>query len=1292
MDDRKLHTKTENLDFYNQNAIQPSVPVQVNLGTDDVNFFTEPLPQNQPAPLEQPYGFFQNIWHGGTVANTLHSAYEFGQRKIQDLNPIDDYVAPNYKVDPNEAMDGIDPRSGNYVMAATGPKDLLRRRNYVLDHQEENRRIANGSKAGLIAGGFTLGALDPTSLIPIAKGFKYAKMSQSFIQALPRVLPGAELAAISREGILQTTKTDGSWEEFFHDAYADTVMNTIFMAGIPGVAAGADAMKAFNAKGVIKMINKGIEPRPVLDEKGVVKGWKAAPMDSSVGAAEVDMAQAYLDGAMAKNSLYSIPYLGEKIGYAAGRTGQVLGGWLSPQVRMANSTYSTLRGLIYHVADNGFESEGVAQGREKPDTFQADYENIRERNKGIKNVYDGLYMEFNGITYDPETAFSRTRANIEAKVKAKTQQDWKDRATFGRAVQYVMISKKPHESNAVNEAARLFEETQKPVYQEWLKLNGISEKVFTPRTSDGYATRAYNHPFLVTDAGEEAWIREASIELEKYDNEINALVKPIENAKAEHKRIKAEHEALIRRGDASNEQVKASADNLLASRRFVKRLQESVQDQIRNDHNLHIHAEDLNAVSATEAKQIKKLRKPIKDLEAKVAEQQAVIDKLSGSVFFKEEAANKAKTAEGAKKNAAKVDAAKKQLESEKVKLTELKDKRDQAKLDLEDKLASGAIDQSLYVKIKESNRYALKDEKNRLKLRPVHESHFHRQQVAKAQYDSIMNNTSEDLINNVLYGFFPSMNPNPVKARSIMYRDKFLYDNNFLHPDPVISVMNYNLALGRKNAYKRMLNRITVNGTPEELVERLKGEHEAAKAAIRSKNLDDKKREKEIAKENKRFKAGQEDLKNTLNKIQGFTKGGPKARAYTSMANLFAVATKLGFLPFTMSTDLMANVFKHGFWPFIHDGLVPMLQGLGGVLNTEAGKAIRENAAHALLAENHLALTYADRNWMGGAQDYTPIQGKLTNGMERLAHYSMNFSGANFVQNANERWSALIIQGKIMSSMEKFLKDELKEGSKDYKDLLKYGIDPKTYAERFMNGWKETGKAGIGFGSKLAKYWEWTDLEAANKMSRAINRAVKDVVIRRGMFDAPFAMDDPLINSLFLFKGYTFASLNRYLVPLLQKPEADKLIGTMFMLTVGATQNPLRRIIAGQDPVEEKDHMLRNAIRDGGVFSILGDTYQDLNFLTSNFFQDLVNNPRYQGRLEMGVFNGPIGGMVNDTSRIIGMTLSREWNQTDLKRMATLVPFAYSWQFRGLANKMIAGTNFPKTRQQAHKLKESGV
>jgi hypothetical protein len=1292
MSDEPIHSNSSNLEFFNKESSESNIPVEANFGNEDINFFNEQSTNNMPAQINQPYGFLQNIWHSGVLDNTVAALSEYNERHIKDLNPLDDRVDPNWSpLDDKNVLDGIDPRHANYVMSATGPKDQLRRKNYALDQMEENRRIENGSTLGRIIGGFTVGgALEPTSWLPIAKTFQYAKMSQTFLQNIPKIAPGMAISSISRQAILQTTKTDGNILDFVVNAYADTVLGTVFMGALASKTTATNAMKAFNAKGTLSLINKGIEPRPILDKEGVLKGWKAVPMDNSVSAQETDVAQVYLDGAMAKNSLYSIPYAGDKIGSLVGKAGQVLGGIISPQVRMTNSRFSTVRGFIDNVADHGFESEGVAQGRPSPDKFELDFNIVRAKNKGLFKIYNGLYLERNGIDINTENFGAHAKANMEGTYKSKMSDKWVTKEAFGKEVQESLITQEPSKHAAVNEAAAMLNKVMDEYYSEYLRLHGISDKILTPRTAKGYLMRSYNVPFLITNEGEKNWINIIASELKNYDAEIDRLMSPIELARAESKQLKAEHDLLLNRPNITDAEVKSSADLLLGSKKNVTQLENNLQNTLRQNEDLHLHVEDLNAVSANESQRIIKLKKPIKKLEKDYEQQKAVVDNLKGQEFFKTEAARKGKTAETAKKNVEKVNQAKEQLKDEEVKLKELKDKLDQARIDLETRLRNGEIDQSLYYKVPNSNQYRLKDEANRLSLRKTHESDFHRQTVAKGYYDSIMNNTSEDLINNIMGSLAHSQNANPTMRRSVLIRDKELYKNNFLHPDPMISVMNYNLALGRKNSFKRMLNRLTVNGEAEELTDRLRKEFEGMKTEIRERySNDNKKLEKEILKLNKEYKSAQEDMRLSMDKILGKTRYSQNMRNFTSIANMFAVSTKLGFLPFTMSTDLMANVFKHGFWPFVSDGLIPMLKNIGGMLNTKEGQAIRENAAHALIAENHLALTYSDRNWMGAAQDYTPIQGKLMNGFENLAHYSLNFSGANYVTNLMEMTTALIMQSKIMRSMIDHSKG-IKLNDKDLKDLLKYGIDPKEWSKRFVDGWESAGGDKNGLGGYMARYWEWKDVEASNQMSKALMRAVRDTVIKRGMFDAPFAMDNPLVNSLFLFKGYVLSSLNRYLVPLLQKPEADKLIGTMFMMATGATQNPLRRIINGQDPLEENDHMFRNAIRDGGVFSILADGYEDLNYLTSGFFQDNVSNERYRNRLEMGVLNGPIGGMANDTTRIIGMVLSGELNQTDIKRMATLVPFAYSWQFRALSNKMIEGLGLPKTRTAARNMKEA--
>lgn len=1290
MANETIHTKKENLDFVKANTPGLNIPVEANFGGEDVDFFQDPLPNNMPEPLEKPYGFFKNIWHGGIDQNTLGALYDYGQRSQFENNPIDDYVDPNWSsmAEYPNIKDEISPPWIHYVLSASGPKDLLRRKNYALDQMEENRRILNGSEAGKVLGGFTVGgAADPTSWLVMGNAFKYGKMSSTFLEGMATHLPGVALSAIARETILTTTKEDKKIADGLMDAFAETVLGTAFMGALPVVGQTIDAMKVYNAKGVIKMMAEGVEPRPVLNEKGVLTGWRAVPMDDGVGAAKVDKAQAYLDGAMAKNSLYAIPYYGETVGYAAGKVGQVLGGWISPQVRMSNSIFSTIRGAIGEAADVGFETEGVASGRAKADSFETMFGIYLHENRGLHDLVRGDYLAAIGIKSDLSTLRGRTSAYVKEKTASKDNESYMTEEEFYRKVYSVIINNQNDKNSSVNTAAERLMNAKDAPFKEYLSLHNKSEKEWRSGTAKRHLPRTYNAPFL--DANEEGWIEKGAAELEAYDKQINTLMEPIKNAERQHKEAVDEHDNLIRRDGVSTEDIKSSRQKIDNLKRRVESLKDSLQDRIREDESLDVLVDDHSGVSASEAKQIISLKEPIKKINKEINAQEKVVDSLKKKSSSKVGASRKAKTPETADSNIKEHSELLAEIEIQEEKLRDLRYKLENAEIELSDKLWNNEIPRELYIE-NENTRF-LKDENERLKLRDPYESSFHRKAHLKAQYDSIMNNTSEDIIGEIIDDMTPSKLPNSLKRRNVKLTDKYLLENNFLNPNPVIGVMNYRMAFGRRNAFKKYLDRLTVNGTPEEMITRFRKEYEAMKNNLREQYGEGtKKFEKKVAKLSKEYEINKNDLKNTLDKMQGKVRSSKRARAYTNMANLFAVSTKLGALPLTMSTDLMANVFKHGFWPFITDGLFPVLRTGFGLLNTEYSTLMKENAAHAHIADSYLALSMSQRNWLGRAQDYIPVQGRIQNGLENIAHFSMNFSGANTIQNLNEMTTAMIVQSSIMKSMKKYIAGNISD--KELRDLLKYGIDPKIWANRFIEGWKSAGGDGNGFGGYIARYWEWADIEAANRMSNSIHRAVKDTIIRRGMFDAPFAMDDPLINSLMLFKGYVFASLNRYLVPLLQRPDANKIIGTLAMMAAGATQNPLRRLIAGKDPFEEEDHMFRNAMRDGGVFSILADGYEDLNFLTSNYFQDLVNNERYNGRLEMGVFNGPIGGIANDMTRIIGMSLSGEFNQQDMRRLAWNIPVAYSWQFRGLVNKMIENGIAPKTRGEARKMKEAGI
>lgn len=1216
--------KAENIRYFNRASPSTSIPVDVNFESELKEIYNEERNQSGPLPKIQQGSRLESFLGGFGQQSTINALLEYNSRRFEDINPMDDYVDPNWKPtsEPDKFINIQDKNIG-YLLESTGPKDLIRRRNYILDHQEQEEKINNGSTFYHYAGGFlgaTLGS--PESILMFGKTAKYAKMSQEFIQSVPKVLGMLSLSSAAHEATLQATHIGGNIEDWAIDTFADIVLDSV-LVGV-GTAAShlLEAQKLYNAKGLIQMLNKDIEPRAQINEKGELVGWKATPMNSSVGAAEVDMAQAFLDGSMAKNSFYHIPYVGDKIGYAVGESTKYLAGKLSPIVRNLNSDFPTMRGLMNNVADHGIDTIGVKEGRPNPDSFSHYMDVIRGTNTNLYKQYRGLYLQRNGIKYSEQIPLSQTKATLTNLAKEKIFTDHITREQFGREVQNAIINAQPSQHAAVNEAVEMINKYKDDMYRDWLREKGYSDKIIPPKTAEAHFMRVYHAAFMETIEGENKWMQVIPEALAKDDAEITNLLQPINNLK--------EARQELREQNLAPEIKKAKLEELSL---HIERLEDELQNELRENTKLHRHIEDINAVSANEARQINKLMKPIRELEQEI------------------------------------------KATKDKVLKRELKLKLNDEHTKLRERIQNKEIDASLVEDIRAGfANLKLKDANHRLKLREVYKSDKERQAAAKGYYDTILNQTTEDNIRNIMGKMMNNPRENPLGRRTLMIRDQILYDNNFLHPEPIIALMNYRQTLGRQIAISKVLKRLSINGTHEEVIQSLEKDF----AELKNRAVTEKQRNKI----SKKYRRAKKDMELIFAKMEGRSNVSQVGREWSTLANLWAVATKLGFMPLTMSTDMAAIAFKHGFWPTVRDGLLPMLKSLGTLVPGKTSQAIREEAGHALLGMQDVNMAYSDKNWTGTTQTYEPIKGKLTTGFETLAHYSMNWSGANYVENFLQRWTAQVIQSKIIKAMLDFEKGNISKS--DHESLLRYGLDPKVWSKRIINEWKAAGSDGNGFGGYRSNYWKWQDLEAANRVSSTIMRGVRDTIIRRGQFDVPFAMDNPIVNSIFLFKGYTFTTINRFLVPLLQQPDAQKIVGTLLMMTAGATQNPLRRIVSGQDPHQEDDHMFRNAMRDGGVFSSFMDLYEDFNFATNGLLEETVTNERYKNRLEMGTWNGPALAPLGDMARVIGMMGRGEWNQQDVKRLMVNIPFLYAWQTRYLANKMLQESGLPETRAQA--------
>lgn len=1276
-----LETGEEKIDVNNIN-----IPIDANYADSIHPYYSQETTKPLVAPSTEVPSFGETLKHSLGL-NDINLGYQIASDSAKSNYPLNDPVPPNYSPSDDEAnFAGLEQKYHGYVLQARSPREAQIRYYDALEKQRQEEYFNRGSLTARILGTLGAAAISPSTYIPLGRMVKAASVSRELINNIPKVMPGLAASAAAHEALVQTQDIGGSMQEFMTDTFRDITLGTLFMGAGAGLTHAFKGVNMWNARRAVNELYEGVELKPVVDETGAVTRIQAVG-DSSVGAAKLDEAQKFADSTFAKTGLFAIPYISGMLGAGASK--------INPIVRMITSPFETMRGFGDRVASHGITTEGILKGEAAPEKFEVLMGQLNADNNVLAWTLKGLHLERNGID-----ANNRMTGMLK-KTRARWKEDgYIDEETFGREVNAVLINEVESEHGAVNQAASLIRAKLDSMYLAFRKAYNLPETWMSPKTARAYMMRVYDTEFMRLN--QQRWEDVVTEWLAKADSEIAERMAPIRELEQKLASYREHHDNLISSRTASAEDLKKAGRDTKAAYQLLQQEKAKLQNELRHSEDLRMHVEDFAALSHDEATELKELLKPLRTLEKEAEKQKAEVDRVKSLLQKARQSARKAKTSDASDRNLDKVLSLEKSLASHEEDLHIRNDKVMVEEDRLQALAQEGGINRHLYDPIPDSQLVKFKDPNNRLSMRNPYESNFHRQAAARAYYDTIMNQTAEDTIQQAMGRLVGNMAENPLGRRTLLIPDHVLYDEKFLSTNLIANVANYRNTLGRRTFLKNVFKDVTLEGGIAPIAERLNIEFKNMRAKlVNQKSSFEKqlktpdisaaekrkattgitKTDKQIVTLDKQFKIAKEDMQNSYNKMMGKTRGSEKMRAFSNATRNFAVATKLGAVPLTMSTDAMGTVFKHGFWPTIRDGILPMLQNASNLIKQGKGSAYRENAAHAHLGITQLTAATSDRNWNAIAQPYTPLGGKISNGMEKMAHLSGSVYFTNQAENFLQRIVANIVQSKIMRYMMDYEAGTLKP--KDLEKLLTYGIDPKVWSSRFIEGWSKAGKDGNGFGGFQSRYWEWADLEASNKISDAIYRATTDTVIRRGMFDAPFAFDDPWIAILTTFKGYTMASLTRYMIPLLQRPDAEKLTGLMLMMMAGATVTPLRRIVKGEDPIQDDDNMFKNAIVDSGVFSVVGESIELANVLTQGRLLKSQND-RYRHRTLAGALAGPVVGMGDDFLHVLNMAGSGNYNQTDLNKMARLVPFMQAWYLRGLSNKMVESVGLPETYADA--------
>ncbi len=1321
-DIKKVNTDVP--DFVKDIHLKSGAPVNMDVQFIPQNPYTMTTDATSLGQSEEPGGVKEHSPFSATAraeaydwnytTQGIHAAYE----QYEKVDPLDDPVPPdwNSKNDPSK-FQNIQPQYLKYLFDATGPKDQQYRLQRVMSEQQHDETLANGSWQAKLFGGVVGIVTDPISYIPVVGWAKYAKLAPTFFKGTIRAFPGMAAYGTASSAMEQSDKINGNVVDFLTDSFTRAVFSSVLFGVGGALSLSADRMELWNLKKITSNYIEGIDYKLATDESGKVNGFKAHDTTGNLSAAKVSFAQDLANSSFSKSGVFKIPFVGEGIKHFLGMP--VFG---SPIISLINSPYKTVRGVIDRVADHSFITKGVEEGEAAPKKFASLMNQTFARLTAMSAQMDALHLERNGFKTDfrPLGGLVNLGLNLKDKGLKLLAQDiektgYVPRETFDDEIENVLINEVPSNHATVNEAASMMRKQMDETYSAYREAYNLSPDWMPPKTAQAYLMRVYNTPFM--NSRENEWVDAISQWLKESDRTINNHMQPITELENKIKAHETKHINLIARPNITDREVKISSDELFSMKARKKAMENKLQNDLRSNPDLILHVEDWNALSADEAKQINQLTKK-RDIALKeVNERKQIIAGIKDQISKRESASIKSKTVKTAKGNKRKSAVGELVLEQEESKLAEVQREYEEEIEDLQQKMHNGEIDNRLFTQRPGSFIYDLKDPNNRLRFRDVYGSEKNPmtpEAHAKAYYDTIMHQTAEDTINQVMGRFTGNKSENPIKQRTLLIPDKILYDNGFMAKNLMAKVSNYTSYLARRTHLKDVFNDVSHGGGFDPILSELTAEHGRFRAPLNEKiaslkeQLNNKdlllveKRdiekqiksvEKEFTSKSKQFDKAKKQLNHLYEKMMGIQKTSRGAQQIKSAIMSITSWVNLPFVPLTQINDVSAIGLQHGMWPFVRDGVYPLLQSLGGILKTKDSESFRKTAPSIDLALQDVNLGYADRNWGSQTNPYLNM-GKWVDSLQAIAHSSSNFTLTNYVDNALQRFTAAVTQSNLMRILHDF-----KAGTMSKRDGLyirKYGIDPKVWADRMIEAFNNNGGGKTKLGGYQSLFWQWEDLAAANEFSRAVFRTVKDTNIQSGIADSPFWLDDNgpigVMGSILKgFSGWGFASINRYVVPSMQQPDAQKLVGVMFMLATGAMVDPMRRMARGEQPFPDNvtdKQMMWSAINNSGYFSFFANVLSNANMLTGNKLLGDLRNDKYKNRSRAGLL-GPAIGTANRMWDIITALGSGEMNESDAKKAARMLPFANASWTSWMSNKIVESLGLPKTRAQARALKQ---
>jgi len=1212
-------------------------------------------------------GFFKSIGKGALRSTDIipiaEGTYDtfFGENYLNDEKPEDwtPLEWGNLKDIPEKHWDS--------VLRANSPRELQDIRQTIFDEMAADEEFANGNVLGGFIGNAIGGIASISSLIPISATLKYASISKGIFNNMLKQAPGVALSsALTNAAIINHSETKHI-DDWARDTFVETVVGSTIFGGVGAFIAGRNQV----TKNILKEKWAGMDFQPIAKENGEFGGWKVKQEPgSNVSAMRVKEVQNLLDDGIAK---YGENKLFKKMFY------------MTPITRGLTSNFETVRNWTNSIFSHNIITGAIEKGYGQI----ADAESISRfwGNQSLKIEQDigTIWAESIGVRGPLKDAQAHFKEN--AMTRTAFEEALFDPMFNGGRVLDPNVPKSmvPH----IEKAAEVVRKHYDKLYEEMVRMKVLDPNV-TSVTDLSYINRVYNK-MKMQDLGPEHFISNLMPAIQKQQAEIRSIEKPLKDINqqignlrerlSEIGRIKLETTgANFKKQQTLEDGVRKELSKLNRDAKIIKN---DIQTRI-DEGKISIELlDEIPTLAPKELKQLKELRKDY------IGEKNVIVKDINNS----RRSINKLqKEYKAYKKEETFI-----KLNEEKEKLKTLKENLFNFENTHQRMLREKKIPEELLNigDIRNPN-LRLKNPKERWLRSTISDEDI--PDMLRASYDTILQESPEQMVARMGKSIMRG-GSNPIKSRAFLFGTEYLkpyletnvvnlmkthtnYMGKFLGMEESMRYHGTSIKDGLEEIYKRLNKEF--DNKRESVLYDIKGEKgegrtltERPKTKERDKKLRDLQEQYNTAKDfiDTSYSIYWGDYNPAM--VGGKT-GENINRGLQALKN-YSVSTMLGALPFLQLPEIFANFMRHSFGPIIENGLVPLL-------SSPSFRAMaRRDAADAGLGFNVSLNAQSNQLW-GNGMYYQPQTG-VERMASNLASWLGNVTGSNFIQDMNQTISAEISKSSLIRILKKHVSGEALT-RKETEKLGLMRIDPNVWAKRIVNQFEKHGEA-VNFGkaeSYKANYQNWDDFKASQTFLMGVNKEVSSIILTPNLLDIPFAFRNPFVSSMMQFMSYGFSATNSFLIPTLQRPDANKVIAILGMGMVGSMVGPLRQLASGQEVNLDPAQLAVEAIANSGVLGIFADFVLKMNAAFDLPLLSEYRNDRYRNKDALDLLGGPLGGILNSAQRIGNMFLSGQINESDMRRFKGLLPLANTWYLRYIGNKSVEAMELPKTKGDAQR------